>query len=198
MSIIFEVILWNFIKMNSIIANVFKTPVFQDTSLERLPLKSNFYIKLCCCWNLWLLKCCKIQSLLLYVFSVKLFIFSIILFVFSPILFIFSHILYIFSLILFFAFSLTYHAAGYRATYTASRKFRNNQIEIREIVKYKNTKIQKIEYWIVIRILWKKEKHGKRWKNYILYTLLVAQSNFILMILLINQWYLESRKSHII
>ena len=46
---------------------------------------------------LWLLKWCKIQLLLLYVFSLKLFIFSLILFVFSLILFIFSHILYIYS-----------------------------------------------------------------------------------------------------
>ena len=73
-------------------------------------------------------------------------------------------------------------------------KFRNNQIEIRnrQIQEYQNTKN---------RILWKKEKHGKRWKNYILYNFIYfigGTSNFILMILLINQWYLESRKPHII
>ena len=55
-----------------------------------------------------LLKWCKIQLLLLNVFSLKLFIFSLILFVFSHILrifslilFVFSQILYIFSIILF-------------------------------------------------------------------------------------------------
>ena len=49
---------------------------------------------------LWLLKWCKIQLLLLYVFSLKLFIFSLILFVFSHILRIFSLILFVFSQIL--------------------------------------------------------------------------------------------------
>ena len=58
----------------------------------------NIYKILC------LLKWYKIQSILLYVFSLKLFIFSFVLFVFSLILFILSHILYIFSLI-FFTFS---------------------------------------------------------------------------------------------
>ena len=62
--------------------------------------------------QLWLLKWCKIQSLLLYVFSlysiyslfyslVFLFISSLILFIFSLILFIFSLISYTFSLVLF-------------------------------------------------------------------------------------------------
>ena len=84
--------------------------------------------------TLWLLKQCKIQSLLLYVFSLKLSIFSLILFVlshilyiFSLILFVFSHILYIFSLILsysvfIFVFSLTYLAGEHRASYTVMQQ----------------------------------------------------------------------------
>ena len=52
-------------------------------------------------WFLWLLKWCKIQSFLLYMFSLKLFIFSLILFVFSHILYIFSLNLCIFSQIIY-------------------------------------------------------------------------------------------------
>ena len=52
------------------------------------------------CVGLWLLKWCKIQSFLLYMFSFILFMFSLILFVFSHILYIFSLILFEFSQIL--------------------------------------------------------------------------------------------------
>ena len=62
--------------------------------------QTNFSNRKFLLWFLRLLKWCKIQLLLLYVFSLKLFIFSLILFVFSHILRIFSLILFVFSQIL--------------------------------------------------------------------------------------------------
>ena len=128
----------------------------------------------------------------IYIFSLIIFIFSQILYIFSLILFLFSHILYIFS---FFVFSRTVREDIVPQVLSSSR-FRNNQIELRKrrIQKDKNTEnrilnsnknvVEKAETW-------------KTLEEFILYSFIYFISstvNFILMILLINQWYLESQK----
>ena len=130
---------------------------------------------------LCLVKWCKIQPLLLYVFSLKLFLFS---FIYIQYLFhlysvwsyIYSASSYLYS-VSSYLYSVTsciypvlYSVSSYfiwsSILYSVSHtlrenivpqvipcsRFKNNQIELRN-VKYKNSKIQKIEYWIAIWIL---------------------------------------------
>ena len=160
-----------------------------------------------------------IFNLILFVFSQILYIFSLILFAFIPILYsvssyLYSVISFMYSVSSYFIQSSFLYSVSHTVRETNSpqvlscNRFRNNQIELRKRQEYKNiknkntetqkqTKIQKIQYWLVIRILQKKQKLGKRQKNYVLYSFIYfigGTVNFILMILIINQWYLEPQK----
>ena len=118
-----------------------------------------------------------ISCIYIYIY---IYIFSLILFVFSHIIYLYIYNIYIYIYMYISILALFYSVFLYSISHTVREdfvpqilscsRFRNNQVEIRkcQIQKYKKT-------------------NGRTIFFIILYTLSMAQSNFILMMLLINK-----------